>query len=96
MRILAVGGGSGGHVTPVVAVLREIREQYPRADLRFWCDTHFAPQAKSIMADFDTSVKVQTVLSGKFRRYNHLTKLQHLTTPSVIFPNIRDAFLVFG
>jgi len=49
------------------------------------------------MADFDTSVRVQTVISGKFRRYHHLTKLQHLTIPSVVFPNIRDAFKVlFG
>lgn len=32
--------------------------------------------------------------AGKFRRYHHLTKLQHLTVPGVVFPNIRDAFLV--
>ena len=25
-RILAVGGGSGGHVTPVVAVFRELKK----------------------------------------------------------------------
>lgn len=94
-RILAVGGGSGGHVTPVVAVLRELRETQPHTDVRFWCDHHYAPQAKRIMDEYDPTIRVQKVLSGKFRRYHHLTKLQHLTTPAVIFPNIRDAFLVF-
>lgn len=48
------------------------------------------------MEEYDPTIPVQTVLSGKFRRYSHLTKLQHLTIPSVIFPNIRDAFLVLG
>ncbi|MFZ2544628.1 MAG: glycosyltransferase [Candidatus Saccharimonadales bacterium] len=97
MRVLTVGGGSGGHVTPVVAVLQELRRKHPEMEVRFWCDTNFAPQARSIMSEYDSSVRVQTILSGKFRRYHHLTKLQHLTIPSVVFPNIRDAFFVlFG
>ena len=97
MRILTVGGGSGGHVTPIVAVLQEIQNQHPRAEIRFWCDKNFAPQARSIMREHDESIKTSTVVAGKFRRYHHLTKLQHLTIPSVVFPNIRDAFyVVFG
>lgn len=81
-------------MTPVVAVLRELKQRHPNAELRFWCDNYFAPQARSIMAEFDASIPVQTVLAGKFRRYHHLTKWQHLTIPSVVFPNIRDLFLV--
>ncbi len=96
LRVLAVGGGSGGHVTPVVAVIGELQAQYPSVEIRFWCDSHFAPQAKSIIAKSYPDIPVQTVLAGKFRRYSHLTKLQHLTIPSVVFPNIRDAFLVAG
>lgn len=84
-------------MTPVVAVLRELKAKHPHAEVRFWCDSHFAPQARSIMNEYDSSIRVQTVLAGKFRRYHHLTRLQHLTIPSVVFPNIRDAFLVlFG
>ena len=30
LKILVVGGGSGGHITPAVAVVREILEQKPR------------------------------------------------------------------
>lgn len=94
-RILAVGGGSGGHVTPVVAILRELRKDNQHVEVRFWCDKYYAPQARSIMEDYDSSIYVQTVSAGKFRRYNHLSKIQHMTIPSVILPNLRDVFLVF-
>jgi len=94
MKILAVGGGSGGHVTPVVAVLRELKKRHPKAEIRLWCDFGFAPQARSIMSHFDETVVVQTVFSGKVRRYHHLKWWQHFLIPSVIFPNIRDIFLV--
>jgi UDP-N-acetylglucosamine--N-acetylmuramyl-(pentapeptide) pyrophosphoryl-undecaprenol N-acetylglucosamine transferase len=97
MRILAVGGGSGGHVTPVVAVLREIRARHPRAELRFWVDAKFAPQAKSIVSAFDPDLPVKTIVAGKFRRYHHLTLWQHITWPSLMLQNFGDSFLIaFG
>ena len=82
-------------MTPVVAVLRELKALHPDIEVRFWSDRGFAHEAHRIVSDYDPSIKFQTVLCGKFRRYHHLSKLQHLTIPSVIFPNIRDAFLVF-
>jgi UDP-N-acetylglucosamine--N-acetylmuramyl-(pentapeptide) pyrophosphoryl-undecaprenol N-acetylglucosamine transferase len=94
MKILAVGGGSGGHVTPVVAVLKEIRSLHPRAELRFWCDTKFAPQARATVAAFDATISVQTVVAGKFRRYHHLTVFRQLTWPSLVFQNLGDGFKV--
>ncbi|MBC7565059.1 UDP-N-acetylglucosamine--N-acetylmuramyl-(pentapeptide) pyrophosphoryl-undecaprenol N-acetylglucosamine transferase [Candidatus Saccharibacteria bacterium] len=94
MRILAVGGGSGGHVTPVVAVLKEIRKERPRAELRFWCDTKFAPQARATVEAFDSTIPVHTIVAGKFRRYYHLTVFQQLTWPSLVLKNIGDAFKV--
>ena len=94
LRVLAVGGGSGGHVTPVVAVIGELQKQYPQVEVRFWCDRHFAPQARRIIGDFDASIPVQTVWAGKLRRYSHLSLWQHFTIPSILFPNIRDLFLV--
>lgn len=94
MKILAVGGGSGGHVTPVVAVLREVRKKHPRAELRFWCDYKFLRQSREIVHGFDPKIPVQWILAGKLRRYSHMTTLQHLMTPSIVLKNIRDAFLV--
>lgn len=92
-----MGGGSGGHVTPVVAVLKEIKLAHPRAELRFWCDFKFAPQARSTMDAYDASIPVQRIIAGKFRRYHHLTVFQQLTWFSLVIKNLGDAFLVgFG
>lgn len=97
MKILAVGGGSGGHVTPVVAVFKELKKAQPSAELRFWCDKAFGKQAKNIVGKFDETVPVEQVISGKLRRYHHLSLVQHLLIPSVVFPNIIDVFKVlFG
>ena len=35
-------------------------------------------------------------MAGKFRRYQHLSKLQHFLIPSVVFLNIRDLFFVMA
>ncbi len=94
MKILAVGGGSGGHVTPVVAVLREIKKVHPKAEIRFWCDSKFAGQSRAIMGHFDQDLSVQTIIGGKFRRYNHVSMWRQLLWPSVVLMNIRDGFLV--
>jgi UDP-N-acetylglucosamine--N-acetylmuramyl-(pentapeptide) pyrophosphoryl-undecaprenol N-acetylglucosamine transferase len=94
MRILAVGGGSGGHVTPVVAVLKELRAKQPKVELRFWVDKKFAPQAKTVMSSFDDSIAVHTITAGKLRRYHHLTLWQHIVWPSLMFKNLADGFLV--
>jgi UDP-N-acetylglucosamine--N-acetylmuramyl-(pentapeptide) pyrophosphoryl-undecaprenol N-acetylglucosamine transferase len=94
MKILAVGGGSGGHVTPVVAVLREIRKIRPQVEIRFWCDKKFARQAAELIGHFDNKIPVHTILAGKLRRYHHLTVLRQLLWPSLVLRNIRDMFLV--
>lgn len=92
---MAVGGGSGGHVTPVVAVLRELKTTHPGVELRFWCDKKFLPQARGIMGQFDESIPVDAILSGKLRRYNNLPLWRQLLRPvSIVLPNIRDGFLV--
>lgn len=75
----------------------EIKRQLPNAELRFWVDKKFAPQAREIMGHFDKNIPVQTIFAGKFRRYHHLSVLQHIIWPSLILANLRDSFLViFG
>lgn len=75
-------------------MLRDIREQHPDIQMRFWCDNKFAPQATQLMREFDDTVKVERIYSGKLRRYHHLTVWQHIIKPDVMLPNLRDAFLV--
>lgn len=63
-------------------------------EIHFWCDKKFAPQARNIMAKFDSSIAVTTIFSGKLRRYNTMPLWKQLLTPSILFPNIRDVLLV--
>jgi UDP-N-acetylglucosamine--N-acetylmuramyl-(pentapeptide) pyrophosphoryl-undecaprenol N-acetylglucosamine transferase len=47
------------------------------------------------MSHFDASLPVQTIFSGKFRRYHNLPVWRQLLRPvSIILPNIRDGFFV--
>ena len=91
---MAVGGGSGGHVTPVVAVFREIKSRRPKAEIRFWCDFKFSDQARSLLNDFDPTTRLDRIVSGKLRRYHHLTVFRQLVWPKLVLLNIRDSFLV--
>lgn len=75
-------------------MLKELRATHPRVELRFWCDTKFAPQARSIMASFDDTIPVQTIAAGKLRRYHHLNLIQHLLWPSLVASNTVDAFKI--
>lgn len=94
MKVLAVGGGSGGHVTPVVAVLREIRKLQPNSDIRFWCDKKFYHQASDIMAEFDKSVIVQKIIAGKLRRYHKIHFIRQLFIPGLVLSNFIDGLKV--
>jgi len=63
--------------------------------MQFWCDSKFAPQAKGIIGNFDSKVRVQIISSGKLRRYNNLPLWRQLLRPvSIVLPNIRDMLLV--
>lgn len=92
---MAAGGGSGGHVTPVVAVLRELRKIEPGTEIRFWVDHAFEKQARTVMGGYDDSIRVDTIVSGKLRRYHHLKWWQHLMKfRTITLPNIIDAVKV--
>ncbi len=46
------------------------------------------------MGHFDTSIPVQVIIAGKFRRYYHLSVMRQLLWPSLVLHNIFDGFLV--
>lgn len=75
MRILVVGGGSGGHITPAVATIRELAELKPRAKVEFWTDKKYYNNVAKILAYTDkdekyvTAIKVRKIAAGKFHRY---------------------------
>ncbi|MBR3253929.1 UDP-N-acetylglucosamine--N-acetylmuramyl-(pentapeptide) pyrophosphoryl-undecaprenol N-acetylglucosamine transferase [Candidatus Saccharibacteria bacterium] len=84
MKILIVGGGSGGHITPAVAVIREILHQKPRAEIEFWTDFKYHKNVTKLTTEIGVSwgeeeaarhkdpyIRVRRIPAGKFHRYSN-------------------------
>jgi UDP-N-acetylglucosamine--N-acetylmuramyl-(pentapeptide) pyrophosphoryl-undecaprenol N-acetylglucosamine transferase len=65
MKILFTGGGTAGHIFPIIAVVRELNRKGIKADYRF-----LGPKDDfgSILLSQE-GIKVKTILAGKIRRY---------------------------
>ena len=95
IKILTVGGGSGGHISPVAAVVSQLYLLENNLDIVFWCDKPGVLFAEKAFRGLE--VKIEPIVAGKFRRYNHLKWWQHITYGSIFFPNILDLFkIIFG
>lgn len=67
MKILFTGGGTGGHVFPIIAIVREVRKIYPKDKLEFY---YIGPKdnfGQILLSQED--IKIKTALAGKIRRY---------------------------
>lgn len=86
-----VGGGSGGHVTPVAAVCNELKKEYPHAEVRVWCDKKFYQQAFATMVAVDGHIKVEPIIAGKLRRYHSISLVRQLMqVRTIVGPNLVD------
>ena len=67
MKILFTGGGTGGHIFPIIAIAREIKKIYPKEDLRLF---YIGPRDEFGQLFLDQEgITVKTVFAGKIRRY---------------------------
>ena len=101
MKVLVVGGGSGGHITPAVAVVREILKLKPRTRVEFWTDRKYYANVVKITTEIGVSwgeeerlsgkrqyIRVRKVLSGKFRRYSGWKFMDYVEHPIVAFRDL--------
>lgn len=85
MKVIVAGGGTGGHVAPLLAVVSELKQKYPGVEIVFigskgGIEEKLVPQA---------DIKTLSIRSGKFRRY-HKSKILNIIDPATIFKNIVD------
>lgn len=81
MKVLLTGGGTAGHVFPLVAIAREMRRIHPETDLKIY---YLGPKDDFRKYIEDEGVEIKTIFAGKLRRY--------ITFESVIL-NIVDIFV---
>lgn len=65
MKVYFTGGGSGGHIFPIIAIAREIKRTHPKIKLYYMGPKD--PFSSIFFAQ--ENIKTRFVLSGKIRRY---------------------------
>lgn len=91
MRIVVTGGGSGGHITPILAVARELKALQPDSTISYI--THTGDGLEDVAAGDRNIDELYHVRAGKFRRYNGEGWRQLLDVETMLL-NIRDAFWI--
>ena len=92
--MLTVGGGSAGHVAPVLAVIDELVARSPSIEIRFWCDRKFMRQSRALIKHAKTDVKIEKIFAGKLRRYHNVSFLHRLADIPTLLRNFGDFFAI--
>lgn len=91
MTIVVTGGGSGGHITPILAVAAELKKL--QSDVRIVYIGQKGDGLADVPAQDPNIDEVYSISAGKFRRY-HGEGLKQLLDLPTMFKNIRDSFRV--
>jgi UDP-N-acetylglucosamine--N-acetylmuramyl-(pentapeptide) pyrophosphoryl-undecaprenol N-acetylglucosamine transferase len=92
MTILLVGGGTGGHIIPLLAVAHELKAQNPK--LRIVAVIDKSTSFGHLLDDCKDIDAVKRISAGKFRRYPNQTFVQTILDVKTLLLNIRDGFRV--
>lgn len=84
------GGGSGGHITPTLAVAAELKRADPSASVRYILDRR-SPYRQTVAQHPAVDV-VHCIFAGKLRRYHGVSTSRQLLDVPTLLRNIRDIF----
>jgi UDP-N-acetylglucosamine--N-acetylmuramyl-(pentapeptide) pyrophosphoryl-undecaprenol N-acetylglucosamine transferase len=91
MKVIMTGGGSGGHITPILAVAHELKQEHPDTEIIYIGQK--GDVFGSIVGEHEIVDAMHTVHAGKFRRY-HGQGIKQLLDVKTVALNIRDGFRV--
>ncbi len=87
---MLVGGGTGGHITPNLAVAHELKRLRPDCTITYVLEKR--AKFAHLLADQVDIDDVAFISAGKFRRYHGQGLWAHLVDVKTNLLNIRDAF----
>jgi len=80
MKVVFTGGGTAGHIYPLLAVIREMKKNYSAPDLDLY---YYGPKDAQTSTMFSSEgVKAKSIPSGKIRRY---TSGKNFSDPFLVF-----------
>ena len=91
MKVLLTGGGSGGHITPVTSIAREIKTINSSTEIIYIGQKN--DKLSALLKKNTDLDKVYLIYAGKFRRYHYEGLKQLLDFPTIL-KNVRDTFLI--
>lgn len=86
------GGGSGGHITPILSVARAINESRPDIELVYIGQK--GDNLADVLLSRSSISHRASIRAGKWRRYHSESFWQHLVDLKTLLLNIRDVFYV--
>lgn len=92
MKIVVTGGGSGGHITPVLAVASELKKL--QSDTEIVYIGQRGDKVARGVSGYPAIDSTHTIWAGKLRRY-HGEGWRQLLDVKTMFFNIRDVFYTF-
>lgn len=90
MHILLTGGGSGGHVTPLLAVAHELKTAHPDCTLSYIGEK--GGKFARLVEESQLFANINYIHAGKFRRYDDESRLSRILDVKTNLLNIRDVF----
>jgi UDP-N-acetylglucosamine--N-acetylmuramyl-(pentapeptide) pyrophosphoryl-undecaprenol N-acetylglucosamine transferase len=92
MKILLCGGGTGGHITPILAIAHEIKKQQPDSYIIYIGER--GGKFSNLTKNVDVLDEVRTIYGGKLRRYHNQSWIKTVLDIKTNLSNLRDVVYV--